>query len=432
VRKKLVPVLVITLILALTTVSSAGFFSNLFGGKKKDDKKVVEFWTMQLKPTFTDYINGVISDFEAENPNVKVKWVDVPWGDMEKKVLSSTAAGNAPDIVNLNPPFSMKLAELGALVDMEEYVPQETKDKYFLRIWKTNQYQEETFAVPWYLSTSITMYNAQIFEQAGLNPANPPQKYSQLLEMGRKIKEETGKYIMLPPIAETGRYMEYMVRQGIPLFNEDKTKAVFNTEKSVEFLKMWTKMYQKGLIPESTITEGHGKAVDLYQSGQAAILLTGPQFLKRIEQNAPQIYKQTRVTPEITGEANKVNVAVMNIAVTKQSKHPKAAVKFATFMTNDQNQLEFSKQATILPSTKEAAQAPYFMESEKTVRDRARKISAQQLDRAEKLIAPMENQNQINQIIDTMVQQALLGDRSPEAAIENAVKECNKILATNK
>ena len=39
----------------------------------------IEFWTMQLQPQFTEYFNKTIADFEAQNPGVKVRWVDVPW-----------------------------------------------------------------------------------------------------------------------------------------------------------------------------------------------------------------------------------------------------------------------------------------------------------------------------------------------------------------
>ncbi|HMA59690.1 MAG TPA: sugar ABC transporter substrate-binding protein [Halanaerobiales bacterium] len=383
---------------------------------------------MQLKPTFTDYINGVISDFEEQNPDVKVKWVDVPWADMEKKILSATAANNAPDVANLNVPFSMKLAELDALVDMDSNLDQETIDKYFPTVWEANTFEGETHAIPWYLSTSLTMYNTEIFKEAGLDPNNPPQYYDELLEMGRTVKEETVKYLLFPPIAETGRYLEYMVREGIPLTNEDGT-AAFNTEKSVELLQMWTTMYEEGIIPEETVTEGHNAAVDVYQSGQAAILLTGPQFLSRIEENAPEVFEVTEVAPEISGNADRVGVAVMNIAVLEQTEHKQAALDFAAFITNNKNQLDFAKIVNILPSTKEAAQDPYFTDvDEGSVKDRAKKVSAQQLDRATNLVPPMENQGELNEVINQMVQNALLGEKTPAEALNDAEAEWNNIV----
>ncbi|MEM6597907.1 MAG: sugar ABC transporter substrate-binding protein, partial [Cyanobacteria bacterium P01_C01_bin.69] len=44
-----------------------------------DGKTEVEFWTMQLSPKFDDYFAELITEFETENPDLAVNWVDVPW-----------------------------------------------------------------------------------------------------------------------------------------------------------------------------------------------------------------------------------------------------------------------------------------------------------------------------------------------------------------
>jgi len=36
------------------------------------------FWTLQMGD-FSNYMNGVINDFEKQNPEIKIKWVDVPF-----------------------------------------------------------------------------------------------------------------------------------------------------------------------------------------------------------------------------------------------------------------------------------------------------------------------------------------------------------------
>ena len=38
---------------------------------------------------FSDYINGVISEFEVQNPDIKIKWIDVPFSEGEKRTLAS-------------------------------------------------------------------------------------------------------------------------------------------------------------------------------------------------------------------------------------------------------------------------------------------------------------------------------------------------------
>jgi putative chitobiose transport system substrate-binding protein len=43
-----------------------------------------------------------------------VRWVDIPWADMQSKILTAVAAGTAPDVVNLNPDFAAQLASKNA------------------------------------------------------------------------------------------------------------------------------------------------------------------------------------------------------------------------------------------------------------------------------------------------------------------------------
>jgi len=42
-------------------------------------KTKIVFWTMSLKPTFTDFIQGIIDRYEELNPDVEIVWEDVPW-----------------------------------------------------------------------------------------------------------------------------------------------------------------------------------------------------------------------------------------------------------------------------------------------------------------------------------------------------------------
>ena len=62
-----------TVILSTIVLITGVFF--LFGKSPKNDEVV--FWTLQMND-FAPYINGVIEEFEAQNPDIKIKWVDVP------------------------------------------------------------------------------------------------------------------------------------------------------------------------------------------------------------------------------------------------------------------------------------------------------------------------------------------------------------------
>lgn len=189
-------------------------------------KTKIVFWTMQLKPQFDKYMADLITAFMKENPTAEVEWVDIPWGEMETKILSSVAAKTAPDVVNLNPQFASKLAEKKALVDMATVVSETDKASYFQNIWKANQLDNMIFGLPWYVATDITIYNRALFEKAGLDPTKPPKTFEELTKVAEQIKAKTGKYAFMLTM-DGGQVLEAMVQMGMKLLDANG-KAAFN------------------------------------------------------------------------------------------------------------------------------------------------------------------------------------------------------------
>ncbi|MCX5933564.1 MAG: sugar ABC transporter substrate-binding protein, partial [Pseudanabaena sp. LacPavin_0818_WC45_MAG_42_6] len=362
-------------------------------------KSKIVFWTMQLKPQFDKYMTDLIAGFTKENPTAEVEWVDIPWGEMETKILSSVAAKTAPDVVNLNPQFASKLAEKKALVDMGKAISDADKASYFPNIWKANQLDNVTFGLPWYVATDITIYNRSLFEKAGLDPAKPPKTFEELTKVSEQIKAKTGKYAFMLTM-DGGQVLEAMVQMGMKLLDANG-KAAFNDAAGKAAFDYWVNLFEKQLIPREILTEGHRKAVELYQAGELAILLTGPQFLQTVAQNAPETAKVTDIGSQITGSTGKKSAAVMNVAVPTTSTNQAMAVKFALYLTNAENQLAFTKVENLLPSTVKSSSDRYFMEAAKdaSILDRARLISASQLPQSEVLIPPAKDIEKLRKII---------------------------------
>lgn len=392
------------------------------------NKKEVEFWTLQLAD-FAPYINGVIAEYEKSHPDVKIKWVDVPFSEGEKRALAAVMSNDAPDLINMNPSFGSTLTSRGTLVNLKDYVSKEEYNKYIKESWDASALGNLTFGIPWYITSSVTIYNAELLEKSGLNPDNPPKTYDELGQVSKIIKEKTGKYAFMPNLTEDGQMIKIFNKYDISIVNQDRTKALFNTDKAVSVLDFWVDLYNRNLIPAESLTQTHRASLERYQAGESAFIFTGANFLKMIKENAPTVYKNTKVASQITGSNGKVDFAIMNLVVPKKSKHPKEAVEFGLYLTNHKNQLEFCKLAPILPSTKQTLESDFFKpEKSEDLVIKARGISAQQLKNALKPIPPLENQKDLFELIDFSTQQALLKQKSPKEALDEAVREWNKIL----
>ncbi len=396
-------------------------------GQKISGSQKIVFWTMQLKPSFDRYMTDAIEAFVKQNPGAEVEWVDIPWGEMENKILTSIAAKTAPDVVNLNPQFATKLAEKKALVDMQTMISDADRSIYFPNIWKANQLEGTTFGLPWYVSTDVTIYNRDLFKQAGLDPNRPPKTFAELATAATQIKAKTGKYAFMLTM-DGGQVLEAMVQMGMTLLTPD-AKAGFNDAAGKAAFQYWVDLFDRKLIPREILTEGHRKAIELYQAGELAVLLTGPQFLKLVTQNAPDIAKASDVSVQISGSTGKKSAAVMNVVVPTSSKNVDLAVKFALFITNDQNQLSFSKVENSLPSTLKSSTDQYFtyLSKDSSSSDKARVISASQLSQSEVLIPPVKDLEKLRKIIYEELQLAMLKQKTTDIAIASAAERWNSL-----
>jgi putative chitobiose transport system substrate-binding protein len=393
------------------------------------EKGGIQFWTMQLQPQFTPYFTELIGNFKTTNPDITVKWEDVPWDAMQSKILTSISAKTAPDVVNLNPNFASQLAGKNAWLDLSSKVSPDIQKQYLPKIWQANTLNNLSFGIPWYLTTRVTIYNQDLLKKAGIT--TPPATYEELAKVAKTIKDKTGKYAFFITFSpgDSGEVLESMVQMGVKLVDE-QGKAAFDTPEGLAAFKYWVDLYQQGLLPPEVLTQGHRHGVELYQSGSTALLSSGAEFLKTIEKNAPTIAKASAAAPQITGKTGKKNVAVMNLVIPRDSKQADEALKFALFVTNADNQLAFTQQGGTLPSNIEAIEryiAKLDKESSGSSVEQARKVSASQLKDAEVLIPPMKDFNQLQKLIYENLQAAMLKQKTVEQAVKESAEAWNAL-----
>lgn len=388
----------------------------------------ITFSTLQLKPTFTEYIEGVIDDFEEAHPGTTVKWIDVPFEGAQEKIAADAAAGTLPDVVNLNPNFAQPLEEQGVFTALDD-VASQVSGAYVQGAWDAFSVPGEDahYGYPWYLTSEVTMYNADLFEQAGLDPQAPPTTLEQLYSQAEELTSASGgAFYGMHPALEN-KLITDLAKLGVPLMSEDGSEWTFDTPEAVAHVERLAELYQNGTLPPDSLTQGHDKEIEAYQAGKIALFPSGPNFLTLVQENAPAVAEATQVAPQITGEEGVSNMSVMGLLVPESSENKATATAFAEFMTNAENQLAFAKIVTILPSTTESLQDPYFTDtSDGTVVSKARAISAEQIADAQNL-TPVQYDDRVKAAVVGQVELALKGDITAQEALARAVQEANAI-----
>ena len=408
---------------SLIIISLIVLFSACNVNKKESNVKTLEFWTLQLD-SFKPYLTEVINEFESEHPDIKIKWVDVPFSEGEKRTLAAVMSNAVPDVVNLNPDFSATLASKNALLDISQYASKEELAEYLPATIDNLTFNEKLFGIPWYLTTSITYYNKKLLKNANLTEKDLPKDYFDLREFSKEIKNNTGSFAIMPTICEKGNLLKILNKYGAIKYENNNIN--FDNQKTVEILELLKELYQNNLIPKESITQGHREALEQFMSGETAILVSGTNFLNSIKENSKSVYDNLGIYEQLKGDLNKTDFSLMNLIVPKKSKHPKEAVQFALFLTNKENQLKFAKLAPIFPSQIEALNDEYFYAQKGDIEKEVRYLGAKQLQNSLTPIKIQNNHSSLNEIIDTMTQEVLLNKKSAQKALSDAQKAWNE------
>ena len=157
---------------AILLVMSA--FILLSGCGRASDKKTIEFWTLQLSPTFDNYFHSLTLAYEKKHPDVAIRWMDIPYDAAVQKLLASVAAGNTPDVVNLSGDFLAKFSSMNAFLDLKTVLPADSLAAFLPNALHVCMANGKCIGLPWYLNTYVLIYNKTLLGAAGMKDSDVP------------------------------------------------------------------------------------------------------------------------------------------------------------------------------------------------------------------------------------------------------------------
>ena len=394
--------------------------STTASGAATGQKVTLDFWTISLQPTFTDFFNGLIDQYEKDNPNVTIKWTDLPYDSIQQKLVTATAGGTSPDVVNLNTQLTLTLAGKGALVDLEKEATEEQRSIYIKSLYDSTRIGDSAYAFPWYASPNIMFYNKDLFEKAGIKDI--PTEYQKAFDDAKTMKEKTGAYLYNPP-----ELFNLLFEEGIPILNDYKTAAAFNNEDTVKLLSNFKTMTDQDILPKTNWGQWD-QELKLFETEKLAIVSSSGSSLSRIKDEAPDVYNKIGVAKPLTGSKGLSHNALMDLVVPSKSKNHEEAIKFAAWLTNDENQLAFCKQTAVFPSTTKASEDSYFTSDTSSLEGQARNISAQVSETSEDYSLGVDGQNDIQDAINKAYEASIINGQDISTSLKNAETKVNSLL----
>ena len=390
----------------------------------------IEFWTFSMKPKFTPYFESVVARYQHDNPDVIVEWIDFPWDVIQTKLVTRIVAGTPPALVNLNVPWADEYARDGLLTPVDALLAP-TRASYIPAALEDLRFNGQTYGFPFYSNVAVIAYNTAIFRAAGLTRA--PRDLDEQLAFARQIFARTGKAGFAPALSKIdGLFMQ----QGLPVLKNGR--AAFNTPAHAALVAKLAATYKAGgLLKDSLFGEDNFPAVvDAYKGGRLGMLLAPPTALRRIQADAADIYAITDVGPAPLGPTGIADGAwLIHFAVPRgvPAAQLPAIGKFARFLTGDANQLAFARQASVFPTTRQAAADPAFLALAPNAgaAERAMAAGAASMVHARTLyVAGIDDYDELRRALVKAVEAGVTGKRDPASALAEAAAIWDKKLAS--
>lgn len=146
----------------------------------------IEFWTLFSGPD-GEAIDALVKEFNAtagQEQGVQVNLLIIPWDDFNTKLSVAMASRTAPALTVVNSDQVPVYANQGALdpfTDEELVAAGIEQADYVPAAWQAGSYNDQQFGVPISIFPRSIYYNKDLFEQAGLDPEDPPGTAAELM-----------------------------------------------------------------------------------------------------------------------------------------------------------------------------------------------------------------------------------------------------------
>ena len=410
----------------IAVVALGSVFAN--GGQEAEQgpqKLTLLTWNL---PHYEEQIRGWIADFEDAHPNGTIDWVDVKGGEWSTYFQTQLAAGDPPDIIDVQGALWYQYASDGVLLDLTDRFASEPaiKNRFYPNLFEAaSNFDGKYYMLPLYTPSTVLFYNKPMFEEAGL--PGPPQTFDQLVEYSRKLTDnERGGFITLN---FDWLYWPLFASNGVEILNADKSAAAFNTPAAVEVLQTLAALTDEGAIPAVTWTGRWAEPNGAFGAGQSAMLNAHVTAFNAFSSNSDWANKDTIGVASFPG-----NYAVPNyhsLGITSTTKYPDLAWDFVKIVTSDKWAQEIVSSLGTLSGNKAAddiALNDAGFRADNPVKVRMFEVERSNMANLTGMTG-LAADARIKDAVYTNLSRAIFGEVSAQQALNDAEKAVNAILA---
>ena len=397
--------------------------------RKASDEIV--FW--QFQPP--EIMEGILADFRAEHPDIKVKVETLTWQSGYEKIVMAFSSGSPPDLLELGSTWFARFAGEGAIEDVTD----RTSDLYpELMMWDLASYRGRRMGIPWLIGSRVLFCNQSLLRgdraaarrsASGAGPGasaggapEAPETWSEMLAAARAIHDpEAGIYGFGMNAGERyvlfKKFMPFAWGNGGSVLSADLTRSEMNSAANLAALRFYLALKPYSILERQDMID------QMFKDGKIGLMLSGGWNLKRIPEDAPDLDYGVALVPRPDQGGKHASFAGAEILVFPRTGKLEPAMKLARFLVEAPQALRIASEVkSVEPASRRALEDPYYREHP---------MERLLLEQCETSYSPPPSPawQEIEEVINARLEECLYGKMTPEDALATIDREINSILA---
>jgi multiple sugar transport system substrate-binding protein len=239
--------------------------------------EIVHYFNVQGQ---LDALNQLQKDFETANPDVKLHFTYVPFGELVSRTLQMAAVHKPPAISAIDNPDVLRVAKAGILKDISADVAK-------IQVWN-DLYPgpkaavtegSKVYGVPIGSNSLALYYNKKLLTDGGVSA--PPPTWDQLTEVASKTTKGP-----VYGIAFSAVNTEEATWQWEPfLWSNGGSLSDLSSKDAQTALQLWVDWVKKGYASKDVVNWNQGDVPNEFISGRAATMVMGPWQLANVKKS---------------------------------------------------------------------------------------------------------------------------------------------------
>ncbi|MUZ73524.1 extracellular solute-binding protein [Agrobacterium vitis] len=365
---------------------------------------------------------NLVKQFNALNNGIKIEYRLLQFDDVVTEAMRAYSTGQAPDIIAVDNPEHALFASRGAFLDLTDMIAKSDVIKpqnYFPGPLASVTWKGHYYGVPKATNTIALYYNRDMFKAKGLDPLKPPQTWDELLAAARKLNDPAKNVYGLAFSAKASEEGTFQFLPWAQMGGGGYDHI--NAPGAVKALEIWKTIMTEKLASPDTLTRGQWDSTGTFNSGNAAMAISGPWELDRMLKEAKFDWGVALLPVPSPGAERSSGMGDFNWAIFSSTKHPAEAFKALEFFASQDK--DMFKNFGQLPARSDIAIPP----SGSPLKDAALQVFLEQMKYA-KPRGPHPAWPKISKAIQDAIQAALTGQMTPKDALDQAQKKIKAAL----